>query len=229
MLAELGNLDSRRLVSDWAGFLNLYSFGDGRVLRVTDPSGLVPIACSCDLYDERGKVGNYEKKVECAGLASNCCRGVCTYPGRWSGSWSIVGAAPDDLGALCKGDWKNFPYWDCLACCLEHNTVNATVARQIGWIDENLTTSLPLLLARSTKSNWGKPYGWKWYKLDMGEKCRKPIAATTSRFVPVTSGATLPGKTVRFLSGWGAYSLIIAEGAVDWAVIICCACSTCKE
>ncbi len=58
-----------------------------------DPSGSIPIFCSCRRFRWTG-VSNKRVRTNCKGLASRCCAAACPEPYSFTGEWDIIGAAP---------------------------------------------------------------------------------------------------------------------------------------
>jgi YD repeat-containing protein len=93
MMALLGLWCQRDLVHNRLGS-SLYVYCDDSPLVCSDPSGLVPITCSCVCIYENW-VDSFEKTVDCKGSAKTCCNsacqgGLCS----WDGDWHIVPPPP---------------------------------------------------------------------------------------------------------------------------------------
>jgi hypothetical protein len=102
MSGLVGRFMGRDPIGYWGSKWGLHHFLKGRVLTKLDPTGLVPIACTCEGYSPRdagGGLYNYTRVVNCLGVAQNCCANACNPGDRFTGDWKIVTAIPDDTGA----------------------------------------------------------------------------------------------------------------------------------
>lgn len=76
----------------------LYEAIRGRVLIYLDPTGLIPITCTCHGYSPRDAGGGpytIYRKINCQGLATSCCPQACGQD-RWDGEW-YVGEPPNPV------------------------------------------------------------------------------------------------------------------------------------
>ena len=76
---------------------NLYEYGSSRVASLVDPSGKVPISCTCQRFLGFNGIEEFNVETECDGGGMNCCSNACgDEGGAFSGDWNIVGAGPSD-------------------------------------------------------------------------------------------------------------------------------------
>ncbi len=72
--SHLGRWINRDPIGYLAGY-NLYEYTGGMPTYYVDPSGLVEITCRCSLPWAIGP--HYDVRVNCSGLAKNCCKDAC--------------------------------------------------------------------------------------------------------------------------------------------------------
>jgi RHS repeat-associated protein len=194
------------------GTWNVNEFVNGNPHSLMDPTGMIPIVCTCETITERGSIGQHNVTVECGGLASNCCRNSCGPGSRWTGEWHVVNARPDnlDLDNTCPGNWQDSTNaLDCVGCCLKDVDPNATI---FGWTSCYAGLRYPKPTINGVLPFTGGARPWRFHmKVNATSHCH-------TRFL--TDCGVRRGIT-KCLNRVCVATLLI-EGAVDWGRIAYC-------
>jgi len=174
---------------------NLYEYvRSGPPTRV-DPSGRACIECRCKA--KKGHLRRYYWiQTNCTGLGSNCCEAAC--PHGWDGDWRHPCDAPPPPPPPdpCEGNWKDYDFANCWACCVKQYEAGAVITT----IGVGIGARWPKRFPRP-----GKP----WSKSIWSMKCCRNATGLTIK------GGILVGRI-----GTG---LILIEGVYDIGVICTCA------
>lgn len=191
----------------YRGGISLYGYVENSPLSRRDPLGQrasapagqgVPIVCHCaapfcPAWDVTVPSDRY-------GSATTTCDAACA-PGTSTG-WDITGAAPSDPGPpLCERvPWESLTGLDCVACCIEQNSLGAKVQILIG--GTGIAVRPPVrkeivLPGQSTTTNY-----W----------VRQCIRGGASKSVTLT---------VRIAGRFGV-AILVAEGGYDCCLIGVC-------
>ena len=208
--------------------MNFYIYALGNPAVMADPLGEVPIRCWCywdvPLTEVPFDYGDWpdHADVNCGGLADKCCDKACkAESGRWTGKWERIGQIPDqhiDLFEHCKGNWRQFDFANCWACCVHKYEAGALVAAWLGeWTEGHEMVVYPLAARVPKQRAFGLKKG---FRLDFGSRLPDgryacPVARTENVLV---RGNVPAGRVVGRL----ATAVVIAEGLIDWGAICCC-------